>query len=186
MKFLIIVFVGVMLVAFQNCSGADMQFADKGGAIGEKLEGGDEIPEESLNEAGDPPPANPDTAQVECTKLYARIQQLKPFPSGGSLSQLRGNHAYKADRIEAIESTQGSIQVVGLGDLASVGSVSGAIGNLLFCNIDVDRIHNTSQGNIIVVGGNVIDVDSFKGNITVIGGQILGQVTNSQGNIDVR
>ena len=131
----------------------------------------------------DPPEQENEYDVAECNRLDRNIRSAVAIADGSDLRDVTGNFAYKAKNVGQIVNVKGNIKVIASAANAKIAAVDASIGNIFLCGFDVAKIQNYSHGNMIVVNGDVGDIDGFSGQLRVIGGRVTGSVKNASGTI---
>lgn len=199
----------LLVMGYQNCSNtANMNFSSTGQQKGDGIETilADEnlLPDDQPDGQPTPPPSQDDEDQddsnmppstddppeqedeyyvAECNRLDRNIRSAVALADGSDLRDVTGNFAYKAKSVGQIVNVKGNIKVIASAANAKIAAVDSSIGNIMLCGFDVAKIQNYSRGNLIVVNGDVGDIDGFTGQLRVIGGRVTGSVKNASGTI---
>lgn len=212
MKSFIMIMLSIgLMILFQNCDkvafDAERMSQSETAFDSSSSEDINDVADEDLDPAIDPstggnpgtnpvvnpvanPPAVNSTVDSDHTQALADCEALKTaqldlVASGASIKNNIGALRIKGDRIESIDNNMGSVQVLGIGQNASMGNFSNASGRVLICNMDVELI-GVSRGSIRVVGGNISQVTGeHLGSITIYDGSI-GDISNSSGSVTIK
>lgn len=168
----------VTLLLFQNCN--KVQMSDVAGVSGKGTvlgTGQQTQPEGSSDDDED------DEFIAECNRKLTNMKEAIVMADDASFSDMNGNFFLKGNHLGSISRVYGNLHVLGTSADSSIASISASYGNMIICGMDVNLVKNFSSGNLVIVQGNVGDIDGFHGNLKLIGGRITGSIKNATGNL---
>lgn len=117
-----------------------------------------------------------------CEQL--KTQTLVELVSGATIQNVNHSMKYKSNHIVAIQTTSGSIKVLGSGEDAKVDLIKNTLGSILVCYMDIDNL-DAIQGSVTLVGGNIKNVTGkHLGSLTIYNGSI-DKIKDSQGSVNI-
>ncbi len=180
--FSILMFSFILVVFFQNCnkvqmkevSSASEKAAPTGTGVEQQREGGSSTSEED----------DEDEAMIaNCNDYLKHSKEAMNVGNAVNLSDIYGNLFIKGDHIGSLSRIYGNFHALGTGANSSIESISASYGNMIICGMDVKSVKNYTSGNLVIVQGDVGDIDGFHGNLRLVGGHITGTVKNANGNL---
>ncbi|OQW46985.1 MAG: hypothetical protein A4S09_16200 [Proteobacteria bacterium SG_bin7] len=135
------------------------------------------------NEVSDDAKENPQK-YVEMCKAHMLMNVGASALDGGDLKNLAGNTIIRAKNLHVVDRVRGNLIIIGAAEDSKIDAMSFTEGNTIVCGMDIAEV-NDHRGNLVVVDGNIGDLKNSDGNIVVIRGNI-GGMSNVRGNVVLR